>query len=161
MTFREYAERWRLSREAGWAVETRRRVESNLRNQLYPVYGGRPIRAVTLTAVLEWLSQRLAEETPKTSMKLYFELLDAVFAAAVTDKVIAENPCTGVNLAKILRGISRAPKWVPTEDEVAEAVRRHPVPVPRGGLARRRAGVSPGRSPRHGRGREVRRRQVG
>src|SRR5207248_2612729 len=34
LTFAEYAERWRLSRESGWAVETRRRVPSNLRNHL-------------------------------------------------------------------------------------------------------------------------------
>jgi integrase len=99
-------------------VETRKRVESNLRCHLYPVFGNRPIRTITLTSVLEWLSLRLAEGTPKSSLKLYFELLDAVMAAAVTDKVISENPCDGVKLAQILRGLSRTPKWVPTETEV-------------------------------------------
>lgn len=118
LTFREYGDRWRLSREIGWALETRRRVESNLRRHLYPAFGDRQIRAITLTSVLEWLSLRLAEGTPKSSLKLYFELLDAVMAAAVADKVITENPCDGVKLAQILRGLSRAPKWVPTEREV-------------------------------------------
>lgn len=118
VTFREYGERWRLSREVGWAVETRRRVESNLRCHLYPVFGDLPVRAVTLTGVLEWLTRRLAGETPKTSLRLYFELLDAVMAAAATDRVIAHNPCDGVKLAQILRGLSCAPKWVPTEDDV-------------------------------------------
>ena len=122
VTLREYGERWRLSREVGWAVETRRRVESNLRCHLYPVFGSRPLRAITLTSVLEWLSFRLAEGTPKSSLRLYFELLDAVMAAAVTDKVIPENPCDGVKLASILRGLSRAPKWVPTEAEVARLI---------------------------------------
>ncbi|MFC7547164.1 tyrosine-type recombinase/integrase [Plantactinospora sp. GCM10030261] len=117
-TFREYAERWRLSREVGWALETRKRVESNLRCHLYPVFGDRPPRAVTLTTVMEWLSRRLAEDTPKSSLKLYFELLDAVMSAAVTDKVIPDNPCDGVKLAQVLRGLSRTPKWVPTEREV-------------------------------------------
>ena len=118
ITFQEYAERWRLSREVGWALETRKRVESNLRCHLYPVFGSRSPRVVTLTGVLEWLSRRLGDGTPKSSLKLYFELLDAVMSAAVTDKLIPDNPCDGVKLAQVLRGLTRAPKWVPTENEV-------------------------------------------
>jgi integrase len=118
LTFQEYGERWRLSREVGWALETRKRVESNLRCHLYPVFGDRPPRAVTLTSVLEWLSRRLDGGTPKSSLKLYFELLDGVMAAAVLDKVVPDNPCDGVKLAQVLRGLSLAPKWVPAEDEV-------------------------------------------
>ena len=118
VTFREYGERWRLSREIGWALETRKRVRSNLTHHLYPAFGDRQARTITLTGVLEWLTLRLAEDTPRSSLKLYFELLDSVLAAAVTDKVIASNPCDGVKLSQILRGLSRAPKWVPTEDEV-------------------------------------------
>jgi integrase len=121
--FREFGERWRLSREASWAVETRKRVESNLRCHLYPEFGGRPIRAITLTSVLEWLSRKLADGTPKLTLKLYFELLDTVLAAAVTDKVIPDNPCDGVKLSQILRGLSPVPKWVPTESEVLALLR--------------------------------------
>ncbi|MGX4657630.1 tyrosine-type recombinase/integrase [Micromonospora sp. SCSIO 07396] len=118
LTFKEYGERWRLSREVGWALETRKRVESNLRCHLYPVFGDRPLRAIRLTTVLEWLTRRLGEGTPKSSLKLYVELLDAVLSAAVTDKLIPDNPCDGVKLAQVLRGLTHAPKWVPTEDEV-------------------------------------------
>jgi integrase len=118
LTLRDYGERWRLSRESGWAVETRKRVESNLRNQLYPVFGDRPLRSITLTSVLEWVSLRLAEDTPKSSLKLYFELFDTVLTAAVTDKALPDNPCSGVRLSQILRGVSRAPKWVPDEKAV-------------------------------------------
>jgi hypothetical protein len=57
VTLREYGKRWRLSREIGWAVETRKRVESNLRCRPYPVFGDRPIRSITLTGVLEWLGR--------------------------------------------------------------------------------------------------------
>ncbi|ROO52497.1 phage integrase family protein [Micromonospora sp. Llam0] len=118
ITFREYGERWRLSREIGWAVETRRRVESNLRLHLYPVFGDQPARSIRLTSVLEWLTRRLSEDTPGSTLRLYFELLDAVLAAAVADKLIPDNPCDGVKLAQVLRGVSRVPKWVPTEAEV-------------------------------------------
>ncbi|MFI7551932.1 tyrosine-type recombinase/integrase [Micromonospora sediminimaris] len=118
LTLRDYGDRWRLSREVGWALETRKRVESNLRCHLYPAFGDRPLRAINLTSVLEWLTRRLAEGTPSTSLKLYFELLDTVLNAAVTDKIIPDNPCDGVKLSQVLRGYSRAPKWVPTEREV-------------------------------------------
>ncbi len=118
LTLREYGDRWRLSREVGWALETRKRVESNLRCHLYPAFGDRPLRAINLTSVLEWLTRRLTEGTPSTSLKLYFELLDTVLSAAVTDKIIPDNPCDGVKLSQVLRGYSRAPKWVPTEGEV-------------------------------------------
>ncbi|MEV0131303.1 tyrosine-type recombinase/integrase [Dactylosporangium sp. NPDC050688] len=116
--FREYAERWRLSRESGWAVETRRRIESNVRNHLQPVFGNSPMRSITLTVVLEWLATQLADGKPKSSIKLYFELLDAILAAAVTDRLIPDNPCSGVRLSKVLSGVSRVPKWIPTEEEV-------------------------------------------
>lgn len=118
ITFAEYAERWRLSRESGWAVETRKRVPGNLRNHLYPTFGDRLMRSITLTDVLEWMSRRLEAGTPKSSMKLYFELLKTVMSAAVVDKVLTDNPCAGVKLTQFLRGLSKAPKWVPTEDEV-------------------------------------------
>src|SRR5438874_5966313 len=38
--------------------------------------------------------------------------------AAVVDKAILDNPCKAIRLSAILRGFSRAPKWVPTADDV-------------------------------------------
>jgi len=116
--FRDYSSRWRLSRETGWAVETRERVESNLRVHLVPAFGNSAMRSITLTEVLEWLARQLGEGKAKSSIKLYFELLDAICAAAVADKVMPDNPCAGVRLSKVLNGVSRAPKWIPTEDQV-------------------------------------------
>ncbi|TDB74279.1 site-specific integrase [Micromonospora sp. KC723] len=127
LTFAEYAQRWRESRESGWATETRRRIPQNLRKHLLPVFGAKAIRSINLTDVMAWLSRLLDNGTPKSSVSLYFGLLKTIMNAAVVDKVIADNPCNGVNLAQILRGLSRAPKWVPTEDQVlklAEVVPR-------------------------------------
>ncbi|MFC3384894.1 tyrosine-type recombinase/integrase [Couchioplanes azureus] len=39
-------------------------------------------------------------------------------AAAVRDKVIEDNPCDGIKLSQVFRGLSRAPKWVPQRDDV-------------------------------------------
>ena len=116
--FDGYAERWRLARNVGWAIETRRRVESNLRLHILPEFGNRALRSITQTDVLLWLAQRLGSGTPQSSMRLYFELLDAVLAGALTDKLIPDNPCAGIKLSQVFKGLTRAPKWVPTEAEV-------------------------------------------
>ncbi len=94
-------ERWRLAREIGWAASTRKRVESNLRCHLYPAFGNRPLRSIKVTNVLEWLSGRLDQGTPKATLRLYFELLDAVVSAAVGDSVIADNPCARIKLNQV------------------------------------------------------------
>lgn len=118
VSFASYASRWRLAREITWALETRRRIEANVRLHLVPAFGDRVTRAITQTDVLLWLAQRLAAGTAQSSLRLYFELLDTIMAAAVTDKVIPDNPCAGIRLSQVFRGLSRAPKWVPEEDDV-------------------------------------------
>lgn len=117
-TFREYAERWRLSRQIGQALEYQRHIESRLRHHHYPYFGDRPIRAINVTNVLEWISNLLQSNVAQSSIKTYFDVLNAIMNAAVVDKVIPDNPCKAVRLSAILRGFSRAPKWVPTADDV-------------------------------------------
>ncbi|MBN1174691.1 MAG: site-specific integrase [Micromonosporaceae bacterium] len=122
VTFREYAERWRRSRQTGWAEETVRRMPGNLGGHLYPAFGNRTMRSITLTDVLEWISGEVEDGTALSSIKLYFELLKTIMQAAVIDRVISESPCTSVKLSQVLRGLSRAPKWVPNEDQVLAMV---------------------------------------
>ena len=76
------------------------------------------VRAITQTDALLWLAQQLAAGVPQSSLRLYFELFDTIMAAAVTDKAIPDNPCDGIKLSQVFRGLSRAPKWVPDEDDV-------------------------------------------
>jgi integrase len=118
VTFAEYAERWRLSREATWTTETRRRIPQNIRKHLVPVFGSPPMRSITLTDVMAWLTRSIDNGVPKSSLSLYFGLFKTIMNAAVIDKAIPDNPCAGVKLSQVLRGLSRAPKWVPTEDQV-------------------------------------------
>ncbi|MFY1675055.1 tyrosine-type recombinase/integrase [Plantactinospora sp. WMMB334] len=121
-TFREYAERWRLSRQIGQALDYRRHTESRLRHHHYPYLGDRPIRAINVTDVLEWIAQLLQANVAQSSVKTYFDLLNNVMNSAVADKVIPDNPCKAIRLFAILRGFSRAPKWVPTDDDVLALV---------------------------------------
>jgi hypothetical protein len=140
LTFREYGERWRLSRESGWALETRKRVESNLRNQLYPVYGDPPLRSITLTSVLEWLTVRLAEDTPKSSLKLYFEVLDAVLNAAVTDRRYRTAPATAYGSRRSCGGSPEGPSGSLTRRTSYGCSGLFPPGT------RRRCGLAPGRA---------------
>jgi integrase len=119
LTFKEYAERWRLSRRIGQALEYQRHLESRLRHHHYPHFGNRPIRAITVTDILEWIAKLFAANVAQSSLKTYFDVLNVIMNAAVIDKVIPDNPCRAVRLSAILRGFSRAPKWVPTADDVA------------------------------------------
>jgi integrase len=118
VSFAVYVERWRVARNIGRALETRRRIESNVRLHLVPEFGNRLVRSITETDVLLWLAQRLGAGIPQSSLRLYFELFDTIMAAAVTDKVIPDNPCDGIKLSQVFRGLSRAPKWVPDEGDV-------------------------------------------
>ena len=118
VSFAVYVDRWRVARNIGWALETRRRIESNVRLHLVPEFGNRLVRSITQTDVLLWLAHRLGAGIPQSSLRLYFELFDTIMAAAVTDKVIPDNPCDGIKLSQVFRGLSRAPKWVPDEGDV-------------------------------------------
>lgn len=122
LTFAEYAQRWREARESGWATETRRRIPQNLRRHLLPVFGAKAIHSINLTDVMAWLSRLLDNGAPKSSVILYFGLFKTIMNAAVVDKVIPDNPCNGVKLAQALRGVSRVPKWIPTESQVLKLI---------------------------------------
>ncbi|RZU50346.1 phage integrase family protein [Krasilnikovia cinnamomea] len=69
--------------------------------------------------VLEWITNLIAAQVAQSSLKTYFDVLNVIMNAAVVDKVIPDNPCKAVRLSAILRGFSRAPKWVPTTGEAA------------------------------------------
>lgn len=118
ITFGVYAQRFREARNITWGLETRTRIESNLRLHLVPAFGNRAVRSINQTDVLLWLAQRLADGTAQSSVRLYFELFDAVMAAAIRDKVISDNPCDRIKLSQVFRGLTRAPKWVPERDDV-------------------------------------------
>jgi hypothetical protein len=125
-TFYEYAERWRISRRVEQALDYRRHLDSRLRHHLYPHFGKRPIRAINVTDVLEWISKLIDVKVAQSSLKTYFDVFNMIMNAALADKVIPDNPCRAVRLSAILRGFSRAPKWVPTTDEVLAMLKAVP-----------------------------------
>jgi integrase len=95
VTFREYAEAWR-SRQL-WRESTMDRIESLLRNHLYPALGSVPLDAVRpsdLDRFVKGLSDKLA---PSTVVGVY-RLAASVFKAAVRDRILGISPCVDVRL---------------------------------------------------------------
>lgn len=95
VTLREYAEDWR-SRQL-WRESTMDRIESLLRNHLYPVLGNMPLDAVRpsdLDRLVQGLSDKLA---PSTVVGVY-RLAASVFKAAVRDRILGVSPCVDVRL---------------------------------------------------------------
>lgn len=97
VTFKQYAERWReaqVHREA-----TRVKVEGIYRLHVYPTFGERRLASIRTTEVQAWVRKLEADLGPRSIDNAY-RYLKAVFAAAVTDQVIAKTPCVGVRLPK-------------------------------------------------------------
>jgi integrase len=114
VTFQLYAEQWR-------SVQVHRpstvaQVETNLRRHVYPTLGERPIGGIRPSEVQAWV-RNLAEDLEPSTVELVYRYAVSIFRAAVADRVIAQNPATGIRLPKA------EPKRVePLETSVVEAI---------------------------------------
>lgn len=121
VTFPDYAARWRASREFTWEIETRRRIPGNIAYHLNPAFPG-PIRAITTTDVMEWIAGRLngTPATPRSSMKLYYDLFRTIMNSAEIDGIIRISPCRAIKTAVAFRGFTSTPRWIPTDTQVLD-----------------------------------------
>ncbi len=95
VTFREFAELWRLSGIHG--APTQERVQRSLRLHVYPAIGDLAmgsIRPSTLQALVTRVSAKLAPST----VRVQWSVVVAIFRTAVRDKVVPSSPCEGVRL---------------------------------------------------------------
>jgi integrase len=118
LTFGEYAERWRESRKLTHAEGTRASVESVIRLHLVPSLGHLPIRALTTTHVLEWVTAKVTAGAARNSVKTYFDTLRMILRSAAADGIIAAVPTNGINLRLILRDLERPERFTPTTEQV-------------------------------------------
>ena len=106
VTFKEYAERWRVGQVH--RRTTRAQVETHLRKNAYPTFGDRPIASVLPSDVQAWVNL-LANGGPGrpalagSTVKVVYRYVSAVFRAAVRDRLITASPCIGISLPKIRR----------------------------------------------------------
>jgi integrase len=101
VTFKEYAEKWRLD-QLQHRPSTAEHVEQVLRKHLYPAFGNRPLGSITPSAVQAFVTSLSAKLAPAT-VKINHSYLVSVFKAAVRDRIVAVSPCVGINLPQVVR----------------------------------------------------------
>lgn len=97
VTFREHAEAWRACQPH--REQTAASTETYLRLHAYPVLGDRPIGSIRRSEVQAWAKGLSATLAPSTVTTIC-QKVNAVFAAAMADRVIPANPCTGLRLPR-------------------------------------------------------------
>ena len=98
MTVREYAAMWQ-SRQV-WRPKTAKRVETDLRVHILPVFGDRPLSSVRRSD-MQALVKQLATVLAPSSVKVTFSTPRGLFKAAVEDRLITASPCAGVKLPTV------------------------------------------------------------
>jgi len=95
VTVREYGEAWRAIQV--WRPGTQERVDSVLRNHIYPTFGDHRLAAIRPTHVQAWIKKLEATLAPAT-VKIVHTNFSSLMKAAVVDEAIRSNPCHGIDL---------------------------------------------------------------
>ena len=98
VTFREFAESWRLS--GLHAAPTQERVQRSLRLHVYPVIGDLPMSGVR-PGILQAMVTDLGRVLASSTVRVLWSVVVAIFRAAVRDRVVSSSPCDGVRLPEI------------------------------------------------------------
>lgn len=98
VTFRDYAERWRVGRVH--RPGTAKHIKGALARHVYPVIGSRPLESI-LPCELQAMVTGIA--LSPSSTRVTWRYVSAIFKAAVLDKRIMTSPCQGVKLPRVER----------------------------------------------------------
>ena len=81
---------------------TRAGYEESIKTRLIPYIGNTPLNRLTPQIIQQWINKLSTEEglAPKTVKNVFLNLKSSL-DKAVTLKMIADNPCTGVELPKV------------------------------------------------------------
>lgn len=99
--FADYA----ADRVAAWRRHkdtTRAQVDSHLRNHVLPYFGDRQVGAIRTAHVEAWVAQTEQVIAPST-LRVVFAWLNRIMADAVRERLIRDNPCTGVELPEMAK----------------------------------------------------------
>jgi integrase len=118
ITFAQWFEQWAASQV--WATGTRLKAEQAL---AIATFRDSQIRAILPSHVQAWVKGMSARLAPAT-VKVYYNIVSSAFRGAVTDKIIAENPCEGAKLPRERR--REAAMTIPTPEQVGKALEAAP-----------------------------------
>ncbi|MBA3741982.1 tyrosine-type recombinase/integrase [Sporichthya sp.] len=119
-TFREYVEEtWWPSRHL--ELSTKQSYRSYLDKHFLPYFGDQPMAKILPSTVQGWVTQVAADGLSARSVMKYHVMLHSIFKRAVRDRIIAFNPCTDIELPKVVT--RKMPTLTPEEfDRLLEVV---------------------------------------
>lgn len=122
-TFHEYAERWWVLHDAGFAAKTRTDYRWRLERHLLPHFAAEPLDRITFDSVERYIAAKLAEPEPlcASSINKTVILLASILESAVERDLIARNPAKG----KDRRVRERAPQrtYLDTAEQIDALLR--------------------------------------
>lgn len=118
ITFAQWFEQWAAAQV--WARGTQLKAEQAL---AAATFRDTQIRAILPSHIQAWVKGMSSRLAPST-VKVYYNLVGSAFRAAVTDKVIAENPCVRAKLPRERR--REAAMAIPTPEQVGKALEAAP-----------------------------------
>jgi integrase len=90
ITFRNYADKW--LRTSPMDESTRELWERKLRRQILPFFGARQLGSIQPEDIRDWDAE-LAPQYERSTRAVTWDVLHAIFNAAVDDKRMRSNPC--------------------------------------------------------------------
>lgn len=108
ITFRDYAEQWRVAQVHRPASQAH--VETMLRRHAYPTLGERPLASILPSEVQAWVKRISTDSTDRkalapSTVSVVHSIVSSVMKAAVRDRRIIANPCDGTRLPKRERAL--------------------------------------------------------
>lgn len=103
MTFKEYAEEWRLAQVH--RPSSAAHVETMLRRHAYPEFGDRQMGSIRPGQVQAWVKKLSTERDDGRALApatvgVVHGLVGAIFKSAVRDRKLPASPCDGIKLPK-------------------------------------------------------------
>lgn len=119
-TFRDYVEEvWWPSRHL--ELSTKQSYRSYLNKHFLPFFGDLPMAKILPSTVQGWVTQAAADGLSARSITKYHVMLHSIFKRAVRDRIIAFNPCTEIELPKVVT--RKMPTLTPEEfDQLLSAI---------------------------------------
>lgn len=96
----EYADTWLSGRNS--EITTSSRTDSIMRTHVLPRWGKVALVKIDHSSVQRWVTELAGQRSPATVRKCY-HTLSAIMRLAVRDRLIAFNPCEGVQLPALRR----------------------------------------------------------
>ena len=124
ITFRDYVEKvWLPSRHV--EVSTMAGYRSYLDKHFLPYFGDRKMSAILPSTVQDWVTKATSAGLSPASVRKYHVMLHSIFKRAVRDRILASNPCEGIELPKVVSRRIRILTPAEYEQLLASVPERH------------------------------------